>query len=256
MAPFHRFRQLDQLPRFRPCWICPSNVKVQTYYSLWEHNLQNHLHLLFQCLHDKCNNSNSGDPEKYVMITSSDHKDFNTRKFRCYVTIEEMIQHFKEDHGIEADASQFHPETGFLNDKCALPIDLRKAECMECNKMILCRNDFQVQKHQNLDHRTPSKIKYGCRACPHFHTWRVSQWIEHFTTKDFSSCHGTDHTVTKTPKETHCLKSQWQKRSMVVRRHCCKLCGLEFTNIKPFLEHIRGERHKENMARHDKDLCL
>jgi len=85
MVIFNRFRQIDQLPLLRTCWFCPSKVHVQTQKSVWEHNLENHLHLLFQCLDEKCNNFDLGDPVKNAL---GDHKDFNTTKLRSYVTIE------------------------------------------------------------------------------------------------------------------------------------------------------------------------
>merc|ERR1712156_753182 len=117
-----------------------------------------------------------------------------------------MIKHLKHNDGIETDSGNFNMKAMALSDKCALPKDLRKAECMKCNTFILCRNEFQIRKHKQLEHGfncdfSRFAIKYGCRVCPDFQTSSISEWNDHFTAPDFSACHGIDRTDTKSVQE-------------------------------------------------------
>jgi len=243
MATFNRFRKIDQLPFRRTCWFCPSKVQVQTHQSVWEHNLENHFHLLFQCLDEKCNNIDLGKP---VITALGDNKDFNTTKLRSYVTIEEVMLHLKEFHGIYFSTTQFRLKSEVLKEVCALPKDLRKAECMNCRKLILCRNEFQIKRHRELAHEMATSIKYGCRVCLDFHTWSESHWNNHFTAKDYSSCQGLHFDEMNAQQNITVRTSKWPERYISEKRYYCNLCDLDFKSAKHnYLQHVRGRRHKD-----------
>merc|ERR1712212_1326887 len=101
-----------------------------------------------------------------------------------------MILHLKFNHGVKTDATQLRLKSEALKVKCALPNDLRTAECMKCTQLMLCRNEFQLKKHSQLLHEMTENIRYGCRVCPDFHTFSASDWDKHFIASDYSTCNG------------------------------------------------------------------
>jgi len=156
-----------------------------------------------------------------------------------------MIAHLKDFHEINPGTDLFNLKSEAFKQKCALPKDLRKAECTNCRKFILCRNEFQIKRHRELAHGMATRIKYGCTVCPNFHTWSESHWNDHFTAQDYSSCHGLDD-ATDTLQTITAFTSKWPEEYVTVKRHYCHLCDLDFKHSKlNYLQHVRGRRHKD-----------
>merc|ERR1712126_704810 len=189
--------------------------------GLTEHKHENHLHLLFKCNYDQCHLTSFG-------------------------TIQDLMLHFREAHGIFANRVQFVSKQGAHYEKCTLPKDLRKAYCVDCRLYIFCRDWYQIKKHEKLVHGKLTHFRFGCRICPDFQTEDISLWNNHFSSTDHSRCTGMDLSggaALQGPILSSVNNTFWRKYS-------CEDCNVNSVSYIDYFQHINGRRHKENI------LCL
>lgn len=225
------------------CSMCPTRIDDPSLRNLYQHVTSDHIHLVFQCLHGKCNNGQSWKHEK-PFLEAMEVRDMNVgnkaTKVCNFFTFEEMIRHFKSVHGITASPVQFLWKDGAFNKLCSLPKDLRTAKCEKCTIKILCTGMFQIKKHIRLEHEGRSDYTLGCRVCRRFRTKSVATWNDHFIGQDYSICRGWDFNAKLEKYQNMCLKG----RSPIV--FSCITCNIHVKRKVDYLEHVYGEKHRNN----------
>merc|ERR1719273_831925 len=229
-----------KLSRYQTCPICPLFVN-NSYSSLHEHLISSHPHLVFQCLDDKCTQQKRS--LHTWRINEKIHKRYRDQqtKITCFMTFAEMLDHFKCFHNSCASSVQYLFKQGRLHNKCSLPKDLRLAECQKCTTVILCRGQFQIQKHSLLEHGDSNYFNLGCRVCPAFQTTDFSTWHDHFE-KDFSMCKGMNLSLKLNDQQQLDIRNDYNKNADTNFCYVCNVAiGHGQSNIG-YLEHINGKR--------------
>jgi len=234
----------------KQCPICP--LLLANTADLHNHLRNYHLHLMFRCIHEVCfendlkkkigNYTNMhGKSRSYSMAKSSLDTSF--------MTFEELKEHFKFAHQVNANQSQFCFSKAKFFSKCRIAQDLRYAKCQLCLLTILCRDGHQINKHMKMAHCHDSHsnpaVTLGCRICGELGTQNYHEWDQHFM-NNYSKCVAIDYETLL--KENIKVLNRYNAKGCSHHNYRCDLCRVQSMSTVDFLSHIDGMSHKHKMS--------